>query len=36
MLPFLSLLESTTFKNKRSSLAHAEYAEDAIRELHLQ
>ena len=36
MLPFLSLPEPTTFKNKRSSLAHAEFVDDAIRKLHLQ
>ena len=33
MLPFLSLPEPAVFKNNRSSLAHAEFVEDAIREL---
>ena len=33
MLPFLSLPEPAVFRNNRSSLAHAEFVEDAIREL---
>jgi len=33
MLPFLSLPEPAVFRNDRSSLAHAEFVEDAIREL---
>ena len=33
MLPFLSLPEPAVYKNNRSSLAHAEFVEDAILEL---
>ena len=33
MLPFLSLPEPAVFRNNRSSLAHADFVEDAIREL---
>lgn len=33
MLPFLSLPEPAVFRNNRSSLAHAKFVEDAIREL---
>ena len=33
MLPFLSLPEPAVFRNNRSSLAHATFVEDAIREL---
>ena len=33
MLPFLSFPEPTAFKNSRSSLAHAEFVQDAICEL---
>ena len=33
MLPFPSLPESAVFRNNRSSLAHADFVEDAIREL---
>jgi hypothetical protein len=33
MLPFLSLPEPAVFRNNRSSLAHAEFVEDSIREL---
>ena len=33
MLPFLSLPEPAVFRNNRSSLVHAEFVEDAIREL---
>ena len=33
MLPFLSLPEPAVFRNNRSSLAHAEFVEDAVREL---
>ena len=33
MLPFLSLPEPAVFRNNISSLAHAKFAEDAIREL---
>ena len=33
MLPFLSLPEPSVFRNYRSSLAHAEFVEDTIREL---
>ena len=33
MLPFLSLPEPAVFRNNRSSLAHAEFVEDNIREL---
>ena len=33
MLPFLSLPEPAVFRNNRSSLVHAKFVEDAIREL---
>lgn len=33
MLPFLSFLEPAAFRNSRSSLAHVEFVEDAIRKL---
>ena len=33
MLPFLSLPEPAVFKNNRSSLTHADFLEEAIREL---
>ena len=33
MLPFLSLPEQAVFTNNRSSLVHAKFVEDAIREL---
>ena len=33
MLPFRSLSEPAVFRNNRSSLAHAEFVEDTIREL---
>ena len=33
ILPFLSLPEPAVFRNNRSSLAHAKFVEDAIREL---
>ena len=33
MLPFLSLPEPAVFKNNRSSLTHADFVEEAIREL---
>ena len=33
MLPFLSLPDPAVFNNNRSSLVHAEFVEDAIREL---
>ena len=33
MLPFFSLPEPAVFRNNRSSLAHAKFVEDAIREL---
>ena len=33
MLPFLSLPEPAVLRNNRSSLAHAKFGEDAIREL---
>ena len=33
MLPFLSLPKPAVFRNNRSSLAHAKFVEDAIREL---
>ena len=33
MLPFLSFPEPAAFRTNRSSLAHAEFVEDAIREL---
>ena len=33
LLPFVSFPESTVFKNNRSSLLHADFVEDAIRDL---
>lgn len=33
MLPFLSFPEAAAFRNSRSSLAHVEFVEDAIRKL---
>jgi len=33
LLPFISFPEPAVFKNNRSSLSHADFVEDAIRDL---